>query len=341
MLLCLLLIQTLSQSIYGSDKREDSYFDCSKPDDYEDRLSDLRSRNSCYKCPEIDRDTSRDDKPIRWLHIPKTGTSFSASIVQLGCPTIPGWAEIRTKSMTVSDAKEEFGADYKNMQMSRSINVPYFATCFPNIIPAECNIDGILTGHRPLSKYTMSHMDEARVFSIFRDPVDRIISGFHYDQHDCPSCKNNYTVLQYASEHTKHPLSHGPAGCMTKMLVGRDCGSEYPSKREVQVALKVLNQFYFVGITSLWNPSVCLAHYLTATNTDYRKYLYPAEFMNAKPGSAEEETVVKEKNTLPTLLKKLKATDWADETIYNEAVRIFYERFNSYNRTCNVGSVNI
>ena len=57
--------------------------------------------------------------------------------------------------------------------------------------------------------------------TMMREPYERLVSGFHYRHHNCPRCNRSTNFTEYASAHLSDPEGWGPAGCATKMLMGR------------------------------------------------------------------------------------------------------------------------
>mmetsp|Transcript_2409 Transcript_2409/g.8671 ORF Transcript_2409/g.8671 Transcript_2409/m.8671 type:complete len:577 (-) Transcript_2409:1013-2743(-) len=275
--------------------------------------------------------------PLRWLHIPKTGTSFAMTIFHVACQfALPPWASIR------------YSESHPPLQ---GVLVPFFHACYPSVFPKKC--PGLTpttarrsTGHVAAQPEEMDALgidpgiplDELKksrermladnkaghvlMLTIIRDPYERLVSGYMYNMHDCPHChKRNTTLDDYASMHLRDPEGWGPAGCVTKMLVGRICHEEYPTEKEVEQAKKFVSEFAFVGLTSEWELSICMAHYILSLygykmsssdvedamryhvsqevdqigdggDSDIPPYSFPvpAMYANVRPGTADRHT---------------------------------------------------
>lgn len=118
----------------------------------------------------------------------------------------------------------------------------------------------LYNGHPPLAEKD-SDMRKFSHFAMLRDPVRRFVSLYYYNDEEkhCKTCshKAKEPINIMASEHLVNKDHSGFAGCMTKMLVGRGCKSSYPSKGEVIIAKRRLEQFTFVGFTDDWAYSIC------------------------------------------------------------------------------------
>ena len=109
------------------------------------------------------------------------------------------------------------------------------------------------------------------------------------------------------------------AGCVTKMLVGRECGGAYPSRVEVERAKWILAQFTFVGYTDDWGLSMCALHSVFGGTT------YAAETGNVRPGLAgsasSDDELASQVASLRAAATEGHFEDWADGEIYDEARR--------------------
>ena len=251
-----------------------------------------------------------EQRPIRWFHIPKSGTSFANTVFHLACPLPPSAAIPPIHALVPPPDK--------------GILVVYFSKCFPDIVPDKCNFSVKKSwhqfGHRPLSSDERNSLNKMNVVTIVREPAARLVSGYYNNKHDCPQCTVNTTLYEYASMH-KHGHKDGPAGCMTKMLLGRSCSSVYPTRSEVIMAMELLRQFTVVGLVDQWERSVCIA-FKRLNSGD--KTVLPSMFENVRPSSSQKSSdeIVRQ---LQVYLFKNDLEDWADSFLYKEAVKLFHE----------------
>jgi len=212
--------------------------------------------------------------PILWLHVPKTGSSFATTLAHFGCPSLP--AELTTKEPA------RFQIKYP----------PWRYGC-------ENSFQRFESGHAPVPPWAgLGH-----VVSMFREPRERLASGYFHRLHDCPPLRNKMCVPRFLAQNGrpgdcdrlyKIPLQQQKptiveynkcvGGCTAHMLAGRPCGikpdmitiaAETDSKVK---ALKAIKQLGFVGLTEQWPLSICLFHVRFGGNC------YRASFSNVRPG---------------------------------------------------------
>lgn len=209
--------------------------------------------------------------PILWLHVPKTGSSFATTLAHFGCPSLPA-------SRTVKEPS----------------NLPYGL-----MLPCQDSFERFESGHEPVPNSS----DLGHVVSMFREPKERLASGYFHRLHDCPGLRNKVCVPRDTPENGLNgdcdrffqtPLQQQKptiaeynkcvGGCTAHMLAGRPCGIN-PDMRTIAVetdskvkALKAIDQLGFVGITEQWPLSVCLFH-VRFGGTCLR-----ASFSNVRPG---------------------------------------------------------
>jgi hypothetical protein len=202
----------------------------------------------CVTAADVAR---RDLKRLRWVHFPKTGTSFWATIFSYAC---------RKKGNV-------------DMHVSSFWRHPGCGSCYDFAIKERyptteyCAADAfgsLETQHQPLPP-----SDPAHTVAFFRDPSERLLSAavnrhmsgfkaqaFHRIQQQCyktgldPACVANFA---------------GVKGCMARMLTGGYCADDgaahgAPFNVDVNEAIRVLRTLAFVGLTEEWNDSVCLFH---------------------------------------------------------------------------------
>lgn len=201
-----------------------------------------------------------DRKKIRWLHIPKTGTSFANSIWHYGCPNIPPGASV---------------GDY-DTRFEGSLNDTY---------PIEKNcpylIDHTPATHKPIGEKEWEE-NYGSFVSVFREPSSRIESAYKYNKHCIQDCnpennamwkcdtvrdpeRRNTTACESVKEAkcmAEYALAEPAQGCQTKMIYGIPCTGALtmdPAKRKL-AAQRVTNGFAFVGLVEEWDLSLCLFH---------------------------------------------------------------------------------
>jgi hypothetical protein len=212
--------------------------------------------------------------PILWLHVPKTGSSFATTLAHFGCPSLP--AEVTAKEPAIFQRKYP-----------------------PAMYGCQHSFQRFESGHAPVPGWA----DLGHVVSMFRDPRERLASGYFHRLHDCPSLRNKMCVWRpkaqdglpgdcdrlfqtplWQQKPTIVEYNKCVGGCAAHMLAGRPCGiqpdriktaEEMDSKVK---ALKSIDQLGFVGLTGQWPLSVCLFH------ARFGGTCLRASFTNVRPG---------------------------------------------------------
>lgn len=261
-------------------------------------------------------------KPIRWLHVPKSGTSFANVLVPLACPpdSLPPWAAIVLDQTFITSAATGANTPFESSTPDPGAELyRWFPTCFPDVVPARCPglaAEWSFSGHVPLSQNESEHMSRYHYFAMLRDPVRRLISVFNHPgrrRNECRTCRENVSIYEFAAHHLRSSDRSGSAGCATKMLVGRACQSTYPSRSELAEAARRLQRFTYVGDTDDWEASVCRA------NGMFGRPTYAAALGNARRGNYNHAKIDSEVEKLRAAAVKGGYFDWADDHIYRLA----------------------
>lgn len=198
---------------------------------------------------------------VQWFHCPKCATSFIFSLLSLLCDGPPSDCFFVAAA---EDYYRKIDAFYRPF--------PDFKLIEPNATWCDQKFR-----RRPFGGHPAFQVDEEGRrdgMGIFRSPTNRAMSAFHHGYHafemdeikrkemfdHIEDMRRNRTALATRV----HTFINWPGikGCMTKMLVGKYCGEVYtPSEADVAKArLRIWEQFSFVGITDVYNASVCLMH---------------------------------------------------------------------------------
>lgn len=200
-----------------------------------------------------------DPTKLSWLHFPKTGTSFANSLVSWAC----------------SDIAEDDAVD-----MSYSDDSGAFLWGFMEAHPGKC-LEGfeMCGGHAPISDDPKDNCNSwpasrGHFIAMFRQPEQRMISGFHQNCHDVEG-----------NEHSLRHYSRLVEGCGVKMMNGNGCGEdvEVTDQMLTQALFRLGDGFAFVGLTEEWALSVCLFHAMFGGDCHER------EFLNVRPGTNRSE----------------------------------------------------
>jgi len=238
---------------------------------------------------------------LRWLHIPKTGTSFLNTLFHWACPG--------------NFAPEDLGnIDYDDLGQDL---VSQDGSKCP---PLQC----IDAAHVPLGKGCMDVSPGLKFVSMFRQPEQHKISAFHHDAlyYNGPKrCKNNSVGNLSLPEYAKWV-----SGCQVRMMTGYGFG---PGPVNVTQAIHNLHtKFAFVGLVEEWKLSVCLFHQMLGGAPD------PRELQNVRIGKFHDDY-----NTYYDTAALDGFTDQADGALYDEVKKLFWhniEKFGVTHESCRI-----
>lgn len=256
---------------------------------------------------------------LRWVHIPRTGVTFANTVIRYGCDAI-------TESIPLN-----LMTKYSDEQPWR--NDP---TCLNRIM--------VTSSHNWFAYSPLRIEDAGHAVAIFRRPSDRLASQIRWmrsmlslvtlygvSESDVDSVlKVINSVPVPGSLNSSHPCSKvkskdesrscrylaaaylpGMKGCMTKMLLGKQCAERYKlTTADLQEAKRILrDDFVFIGIAEHWTESVQMFHGLHGGK------LYSDELFSHYRKSPK---------ALETVKKALaNSYDYFDEEIYATALEVF------------------
>jgi hypothetical protein len=245
----------------------------------------------------------RSRQSVRWLHVPKTGTSFMNTVWHYGC-TLPA-----------SASASEFRSMYEQQ----------FARKYPREALCPRLLDHSPATHKPIGDAEFASHRGAFV-TMLREPSARLVSAFKHGKHciqDChpeteslPRCvrvrdsRRLYKCKAVRRAKTPREYAALPEvrGCAAKMLLGRPCNDPLePQANETQAAVERLRGFAFVGLVEEWDLSVCLFHRLLGGTP------LPQEFIAVRVNKGSAAFLSRR----PQLLGGLR--DEADEALYGAA----------------------
>jgi len=221
--------------------------------------------------PAIDSPIETKPPEIVWLHIPKCGTSFLTTLYYYACPGIPPSACVGTET------------DPEHQELDLTVKYPMDES-WDRICTIRFETFNIyVRGHHPI--YNDTKLEN--VFAMFRDPFDRLVSGFNYNRHMDGKPKAERQLIGKAVKGKSRELQFQMyvkfgdlLGCQTKMVVGHRCASEYIlTNADLQKAKRRIEKMRFIGITDEWNRSICLFHKQFGGN------IYDVEFQNKREGN--------------------------------------------------------
>lgn len=242
-------------------------------------------------------------KPLWYLHVPKCGSSFATCIAHAVCgKQIP-------RNLTIRD-QHRSSLNF----MKKTSTCKYKWTSVECTTPrwnAQCgkgSFSRFNAGHGPLPRDLPSNMLK-HVVAMFRNPEDRIISGWEYDKHDCEEAKS----LQVYADCV--------GSCSANMLVGIKCGKKKGGEADLRLALKRVRNFGFVGLTGDWDLSICLFHAM------YGGECLPVEFVNVRPGQYSKDDFNASANSL---FGAEQVKTWWDTAVYESVKDVFWTNIHKY-----------
>jgi hypothetical protein len=244
---------------------------------------------------------------MEWFHVPKCGSTLINSLIQLPgiCPGIP---------------------EAEHVEEGGDLTIFHTTYQMEDACPGAFNEEGHLClGDHSGVGSLYGTVVEGHAFTLFRQPEQRIMSGFSDSYHSWPYWYYErwpLDVREYAT-----PVS----GCAVKMLT-RDglsfakghndtvCGDPVPpTPAEVSAAqVRLREGFVFVGLAEQWELSICLLHRIIGGPCRYYD-LYTSEF---GPGDSA---------TTYDLSELQGYRDIYDGALYATAVEVFNENLQRYN----------
>ena len=249
------------------------------------------------------------DAPLRWLHFPKTGSTFTTTYTRYLCPSLPEsmsigkpvaeplrawhWKAARGDGPLVWDAISIVTAVNQTCGRNRATlrRVPHGAEpiCLslrerkpgePKCLP---DIGWRVRRNAHHQPFAPDDEPPTELAALFRAPSSRVASAFYYGRHAwglTASETDRLRPLRTPGEFARTP---GISGCMTRMLSRCSCAARpatasdfshwectRPDRRGSQLlanstttaheAAARVRRMAYVGVTELYNASVCLFH---------------------------------------------------------------------------------
>ena len=182
---------------------------------------------------------------LRWLHIPKCGTSFATAVYRAACPRLPPHAAIPKPTTPFPGHVQD-----------------YFASCFPkDASRGACHLAPEDTfapspTHVPLRGFDPTRYAYA---TMLRDPWQRLASAHRWKAQFFDAGCVELTAA----------CAHRNLGIYVNMINGNWSDGRttrtrravaYPDDAAVAAAVARLADFAFVGIVERWDESLCLFH---------------------------------------------------------------------------------
>lgn len=240
--------------------------------------------------------TLRAAEPLKFLHIPKCGTSFLNAIIHTPslCPDV--------------DWRYEVNSDY----LSNSFEKDFWHAC-PQVCNQsrfECN--SASQTHEGIGSSYSSY--KGHLITMMRQPEQRILSAYHDARFDHGASRFS-NVSAYALR---------VAGLVTCQLMGEKSVDPLPQCGELRkadalaAAQRLREGFVFVGIMEEWEMSMCLFHKI------FGGHCWHSDFENSRPTDPHDMS--------PYNVSELEGVrDELDGLVYEEAKRIFREQLVAYN----------
>mmetsp|Transcript_107100 Transcript_107100/g.190298 ORF Transcript_107100/g.190298 Transcript_107100/m.190298 type:complete len:358 (-) Transcript_107100:54-1127(-) len=203
---------------------------------------------------------ARSGKQIRWLHVPKTGTTFGNTVWHYGCPSLPDDVSLSNYS---SNYERKMNKDYP-------------------ISDCSLLLDHSPGTHKPIGD---EEWKDDTFVTLLRKPASRICSAYNYGKQCIVDCNpendkscfqvrmldnawywllrrgETCTFMHASADLLEYGSQIDTTSCTAKMVLGQSCNApETLSDEQIQLALNRIQKFAFVGLQEEWKLSVCLFH---------------------------------------------------------------------------------
>mmetsp|Transcript_1631 Transcript_1631/g.4232 ORF Transcript_1631/g.4232 Transcript_1631/m.4232 type:complete len:383 (+) Transcript_1631:85-1233(+) len=252
--------------------------------------------------------------PLFYLHLPKTGGGFANTIAHAVCAQeLPEhYYMIGPKSL----AKSNYSCRHRFARFDE--------------------------GHQPLSGWDFEKLPEpaaAHVVTLFREPQQRLLSGFYHHRHDCPSIRLSRFCFAEDSDSAEclalssaaatseelEPYGRCVGSCQARLVAGYRCAGDVPMPEDLAKALDRIDRFAFVGLTEEFSRSVCLFH------LRFGGRCLDVEFVNSRQGGHSSNVSTGYSTT--AVSDYVNITLAADVSVYNRAKARFWREVLEYGAT--------
>uniref|UniRef100_A0A7S4Q307 Sulfotransferase n=1 Tax=Alexandrium monilatum TaxID=311494 RepID=A0A7S4Q307_9DINO len=258
--------------------------------------------------------------PVVYLHIPKTGGNFMTTVIHSACSGL-------------------VSPNFLLLESPLSLSGVVPDGCLPSVAHLK-------PGHAPLTSMMLTKIPEPKmqhVMAMFREPRQRLVSGFFHGRHDCfpktgqqvaphchdenanmssPQCKD-LLVLSLA-ELEKYAACVG--NCQTRMVVGESCNGIPANTTQLRIALSRIENMGFVGLTDEYDLSTCLFH------TMFGGQCQAAEFRDLRSGAKRAKLHRSEGYSVPTSSELDRLLNF-DNITYTAARDRFWRNVKEYHVT--------
>lgn len=280
-------------------------------------------------------------RPVAWVHIPKTGTSFINAVMSEACDdNWRFWLGRELERLFWARARLSRGCAgglTSSVDTARKESA-FRATAGGLPMPDPHGWYRSPPGHTGFGRFAVTNAPLA--VTVLRQPEQRLLSGYHANTHGWREPQQRgLTPLLYAQK---------LQGCQVRFLTraGDQCSSrdQPPDTSEVEQALRTLERFQFVGISEQWDLTVCLFHKMFGGGrTTARGSPLPwwsrcnaSHFYNTRPTGvrlAAKQPAAAHASTQRDIAELDGFIDHADRRLYGYGRYLFRRRLAEYNVT--------
>ncbi|GAB0494696.1 hypothetical protein MMPV_005992 [Pyropia vietnamensis] len=202
--------------------------------------------------------------PVRWLHVPKTGTSFLTTIMRRYCDVGNGFS---VGACVTASYFQPYINHFMRLHCRNSLYVP------AGKMPAGSRSVEPTVDHTPLYASDVPH-----AYGLFRSPTARMSSHYQFFVNRSEPYTPEMSLKVFPTEGDFF-ASPQYQGCQTKMLLGYYCGHPMDlNASHVRQAQDIISAMRFVGISNYFDLSVELFHAIFGGKD------HPTEHLNNRPG---------------------------------------------------------
>lgn len=270
---------------------------------------------------------------LRWLHVPKTGSSFGNTLAFWACPELPDKNLFDDLEISYSLLGGPLSESCKERIAAKFLpghDGPYVDPTFLRASAMGGNVPKrrkqvVNNMHVPLPK-DITPEELSSTLALFRQPQVRLVSHYFYRHRQFVNSPEKLELVADPDKACNWILQRNFLSMATRMMLGYPRYVKAPihlTPVDADTACKRVKQFGFIGITDYWEASICLFH------AQFGGEQRSAELLNTRqnPSGVDKKTFNYVKQGLPPA-----CNDSLDLIVFSCAADTFMTRIQKYSQ---------